>query len=1777
MNLFKDIKENSSINSLGSKIKNISQTNWLPETKEILASAATSLANNLSDSNPPPSQPQSPRPAQRINRQKSDLNSVNSRAPSTSPSKLYPQNSISNHHHHQSRDHSEHRAKYEEDEPVYETSKKLPQIPILQSRNPEQIRAPISRNPSYRSRSPDTPTDDPNKIDPLQYTALVDTNQALKAELQRLSFFETKCKQLEKEVQNTKALKETNENLEKQIQNLLEYREKCEKLEQDLKNNFKLKENFEILTDENINLTNKIKDLDRLVEENDLMIRDLRQKEIQTKKELDFLKNSNLEKNDQKILALEQTNKLLETELESLKEQQRNEREKLKEKMNLLNSKQHEKLKKFEHENKQLELELNNSKKEIAETNTLKDLNLKYEDEIEVLKCQLRDKKIELEDIMKQRDIEISNYLEKLKILNDENLNLCNQFSSNSMSKDDELNKLSKKISDDEKELSILRQKIQKMQSMEKEISDLGLINKKNEDTIQSLRLEGHHLKQELDDMKSLNQQLKHELTNECLKNENLAADYALLKLEMNKIESYRNKCEHLEKELDDLKRIKFNKINEYETTNRKFSETSDKYEYEIKILNTQINSLQNDLKLKEQEFKQMEKLLENERFKTNALIRQVDELKSSNTDLTMQLSDSKRRLVSLDLLTEECNQLRKNLTLMTIESESKKAEVTTLNSQIGILENTLKSLREANEKQSNYENNYEATVYELRKKQEDLKKLQQVHESVKKEQMDTIELLEEKLKDVEKKTELQALKHEEILLELESIRARRERLLPLCPNCSSQTYPMYQPMTQPITNPQPSQNQSQSQSPKPHYVPYVHPSGQLLSISIPQQSLMSPLISPLHQLQAHHLSQLQVITLPGKQSVTVECQTSPPHEVKKDAFNFKQVEHQNIEKYSRYIEKDKFTRSTQTYELEKTKIYTENKCVNTNFIEYGTKSIQTNQISETKQVKPIMKNEGIYVNIFDEIKRNSSTQTTPVMPKVYDDKNTQCDEKDLGLVIKAKEKYYLYLCKYNYDPNKSSPNQNPSLELPLKTGDYLFILNDKDEDGFLNGELLNGRRGLVPSNFVERIKIDTSKILEAFPKEVLASPKLADMLSSYDLNLGLILTQYQEQIQKLQSQPIVAPKQTIISKNDKQVLLDSKNDEIVKIGLPYPSNLKVEKRSDKSIFICWDAPTAPLPLDQSIENDTQNNNNNNDLKQNVEVTFYNLYLNNELHSVVNGNDDRIAIFENIDLTVPNRISIQANAGKDRMSKPQECTLLFGSNRSFAPSNLAIHNLTQTSAIVSWWPSSSQFSHVISIDSIEHRTLKPGIYRFKLSGLLPDTSHFLTITAQIHPNSTELNSSHSASLEFRTLASRSLASPSDLTIEKDPSENDTFILSWNPVVNSPNQQSNGISVGGYSIYLDGTRVHQILNPIASSVSLSSKLLNGAKNLTVRTLSLDGNSESKDSETIKISKNLLDELRKKVSLSEPPSQIVSSAVQPPSRPKPIQSQPEPKKSQIISQMPKVADANRKKNTIVKQSIDNETDLYENNRVNPLPVSNNTLNAKKKTSRQGSPNSVGGGPTSSKSVKTKSKSSKNYRVFMALFDYDPLKMSPNTDSCQEELPFKEGQLIKIFGEQDSDGFYYGESNGRVGFIPCNMVSEVQMDDHEVANKMLDTEDKSKMRKSSISQKSSGNNKSTLKSTGQTRTGKSKESQFVPINKYSKVTNMIALYDYDPQSLSPNVDADSELPFKTGQIITVYDDMDEDGFFMAELNGKRGLVPSNFLQPLDQTNQYATGDKK
>ncbi|XP_043924681.1 RIMS-binding protein 2-like isoform X3 [Protopterus annectens] len=165
----------------------------------------------------------------------------------------------------------------------------------------------------------------------------------------------------------------------------------------------------------------------------------------------------------------------------------------------------------------------------------------------------------------------------------------------------------------------------------------------------------------------------------------------------------------------------------------------------------------------------------------------------------------------------------------------------------------------------------------------------------------------------------------------------------------------------------------------------------------------------------------------------------------------------------------------------------------------------------------------------------------------------------------------------------------------------------------------------------------------------------------------------------------------------------------------------------------------------------------------------------------------------------------------------------------------------------------------------------------------------------------------------------------------------------------------------------------------------------------------------------------------------------------------------------------------------------------------------------------------------------------RLFVAMFDYDPRTMSPNPDAAEEELPFKEGQVIKVYGDKDTDGFYRGETIGRVGLIPCNMVSEIQTDDEEMMSQLL-------------TQGFLPLNTPVEKIERNRRSGR----------RHSVTTRrMVALYDYDPRESSPNVDVEAELTFCAGDIIVVYGEIDEDGFYYGELNGHKGLVPSNFLE--------------
>ncbi|BHF64947.1 benzodiazepine receptor binding [Sparganum proliferum] len=256
-----------------------------------------------------------------------------------------------------------------------------------------------------------------------------------------------------------------------------------------------------------------------------------------------------------------------------------------------------------------------------------------------------------------------------------------------------------------------------------------------------------------------------------------------------------------------------------------------------------------------------------------------------------------------------------------------------------------------------------------------------------------------------------------------------------------------------------------------------------------------------------------------------------------------------------------------------------------------------------------------------------------------------------------------------------------------------------------------------------------------------------------------------------------------------------------------------------------------------------------------------------------------------------------------------------------------------------------------------------------------------------------------------------------------------------------------------------------------------------------------------------------------------------------------------------------------------------------------------------------------------------------LFVAMYSYDPATMSPNPGAVNDELPFREGQVIRVYGECDEDGFYFGECNGKRGLVPSNMVRAVRK--NEVPNAKFAgqqrmrqgsvtasekpispgqiqaprTAAQSRSQKWRLENKEGGSFKNAegsftahhrehtgpkprgpghigptfgeqLSTDGHDITAVKRPPFYRPSDDepmgpfwQAKSTNqhkmrrkrlMEALFDYNPQIYSPNVDVQTELPFCAGDRLLVFGEMDEDGFYFGQLeNGQRGLVPSNFLR--------------
>nr|KAG5693025.1 hypothetical protein BaRGS_005649 [Batillaria attramentaria] len=885
-----------------------------------------------------------------------------------------------------------------------------------------------------------------------------------------------------------------------------------------------------------------------------------------------------------------------------------------------------------------------------------------------------------------------------------------------------------------------------------------------------------------------------------------------------------------------------------------------------------------------------------------------------------------------------------------------------------------------------------------------------------------------------------------------------------------------------------------------------------------------------------------------------------------------------------------------------------------------------------------------------------------------------------------------VYVAKYSYDPFEYSPNENPEAELPLSAGDYVLVLGDMDEDGFFEGELIDGRRGLVPSNFIERV----------------AEDDLAEFHAALALSGG-----HNDSNNKLGHSPIDSDTEDMVGTNydvmngqhTKNILNNNNNNTYEP---PHPQQLSLERQLTTSVLISWWPPDG---LDPSA------------------INAYHVYLDGVLKMTVKATERTKALLENVDANQNHRVSVRCLSNQGQ-SKDAQCTMLIGRDVLPVPSDLGVRSVTHDSATVTWLPGNSSCSHAILMNGREVKVVKPGVFHYTLTGLDPETVYRVTIATKPAPGT--YGERHkwsqdkvSGNIEFKTPPKgRGVPDPplnvqspkvgataehtgheTDEEIEAafQEAENSSPEIETNiaePFEESSSSELSDIpeveeEIGADEASQNGERSLAIsqsqeklrkspkpaprkVSPSAGQVErepeFSPKQFHGQKpdpsrkdGLLTTPMIVPAIEITRDSSTERGTsfeeeieptgarkptpphdasgkpkhrqKSMEDSVEKPLPTQDPITQRYRSGTDEPSafrsveqgkarssedtrspdsaksRPDSAKSRPDSAKSHHrpgssgsakaspshSAKEDKHADDRHledrhredrhkedrhredrhredrhredrhredrhaddrhredrhaddrqreerhredrhredrhldERHREDRHADDRHTEDRHGAHQEPVPPAKPARLTPAEYEESNDRDSISG---EINSVVDDSM----VRLFIALFDYDPVTMSPNVDAVDEELPFREGQILKVYGDKDADGFYRGEANGQLGYIPCNMVSEIHIDDPDLVEQLL-----KESQSNSTHHPNLPDDKTDKRGNHLTPNG------LPPLPPSGPGRRMVALYDYDPQELSPNVDAEVELAFKQGDIVYVMGDMDEDGFFTGELHG-------------------------
>uniref|UniRef100_A0A3Q2W4L8 RIMS-binding protein 2 n=1 Tax=Haplochromis burtoni TaxID=8153 RepID=A0A3Q2W4L8_HAPBU len=432
--------------------------------------------------------------------------------------------------------------------------------------------------------------------------------------------------------------------------------------------------------------------------------------------------------------------------------------------------------------------------------------------------------------------------------------------------------------------------------------------------------------------------------------------------------------------------------------------------------------------------------------------------------------------------------------------------------------------------------------------------------------------------------------------------------------------------------------------------------------------------------------------------------------------------------------------------------------------------------------------------------------------------------------------KLQVFIARYSYNPY-DGPNDNPEVELPLTAGEYIYVYGDMDDDGFYEGELMDGRRGLVPSNFVERVS-DDDVMSTHHPEMVdmshnsLIDSSLHSAIHQHRLHVGVSTSERTEASAASgpASGPASAPSDSASALAVPAPLTNGLDLDLEEVGVdivPYPRKLTLIKQLAKSIIIGWDPPLVPAGWGN--------------------VWSYNVYVDQELRLNVPFGAQTKAVLERLDINLKAyRVSVQSLTEKG-LSDQLRCSMLVGRDVSVAPTQLRVERITATNANLTWLPSNSNYVHIVSLNDEECELVKAGCYSLCLNNLLPSLQYTVKVEARPHRTPWELpverREHRSATITFTTLMAGPPDAPLDVQLEHGPSPG-IALISWLPVTIDAAGTSNGVRVTGYTIYADAKKVLEVSSPTAGSALLGPSQIHSllaAQELTVRTTSAHGES------------------------------------------------------------------------------------------------------------------------------------------------------------------------------------------------------------------------------------------------------------------------------------------------------------------------------------------------